>query len=65
MKPFRSRRPLRSGLDTVGPFHPYLAYAGVILIDLIGLFIILAALTWVGDRLEDLLWPGGHEWVEF
>ena len=65
MRPFRTRPPLKSGLDTVGPFHPYLAYAGVILVNLAGLLIILAALTWLGDRLEDLLWPGGHEWVEF
>ena len=65
MRPFKSRPPLRSGLDTVGPFHPYLAFAGVILIDLIGLLIILAVLTWIGDRIEDLIWPGGTEWVPF
>ena len=65
MKPFKYRRPPKSGLDTVGPFHPYLAYAAVILLDLIGLLIVLAALTWIGDRLEDLIWPGGTEWVDF
>ena len=65
MKPFKYRRPLRSGLDTVGPFHPYLAYAAVILVNLAGLLIILAVLAWIGDRLEDLIWPGGPEWVEF
>ncbi|HST36762.1 MAG TPA: hypothetical protein VLK25_09060 [Allosphingosinicella sp.] len=65
MRPFKSRPPLKGGLDTVGPFHPYLAYAGVILANLAGLLIIVAALTWIGDRLEDLLWPGGPEWVEF
>ena len=29
MKPFKARPTLRNGLDTVGPFHPYLVYAGV------------------------------------
>lgn len=65
MRSFKSRPPLKSGLDTVGPFHPYLAFAAVILIDLIGLLIIIAALTWIGDRIEDLIWPGGAEWVQF
>jgi len=65
MRPFKSRPPLKSGLDTVGPFHPYFAFATVILIDLIGLLLILAALTWIGDRIEDLIWPGGTEWVPF
>jgi len=65
MKPLKSRRPLRSGLDTVGPFHPYLVYAAVLLVDLIGVFLILAVLVWIGDTAEDLFWPGGAEWVDF
>jgi hypothetical protein len=65
MKPFKYRRTLKSGLDPVGPFHPYLVYAAVILLDLLGLLLILAALVWIGDTAEDLFWPGGTEWVEF
>ena len=63
MKP-PTRPPLRSGLDRIGPFHPYLAYAAVLALDLVGLLLILAALVWIGDTAEDLLWPGGTEWVD-
>jgi len=59
------RAPRKGELDRIGPFHPYLVYAAIILVDLIGLFLILAALTWIGDRIEDWLWPGGSEWVDF
>ncbi len=65
MKRPRPRRPLKSGLDRVGPFHPYLAYAAVLLLDLAGVFLIFAALDWIGDTAEDLFWPGGQEWVDF
>jgi len=60
----KPRPPLRSGLDTVGPFHPYLVYAAVLLLDLVGLLVILAILVWIGDTAEDLIWPGGQEWVD-
>lgn len=59
------RAPLKSGLDRVGPFHPYLVYAAVLALDAVGVILILAALMWTGDRAEDLLWPGGAEWVDF
>jgi hypothetical protein len=59
------RPPPKSGLDRVGPFHPYLVYAAVLALDAIGLILILAALLWIGDRAEDLFWPGGAEWVDF
>ncbi len=65
MKRPRPRIPLKGGLDPVGPFHPYLAYAAVLLLDLVGLLLIFAALVWIGDTAEDLFWPGGHEWVDF
>lgn len=65
MKRFKARTAFRSGLDPVGPFHPYLVYAAVLLVDLIGVLLILAALVWIGDTAEDLFWPGGHEWVDF
>lgn len=57
--------PLKGGLDRIGPFHPYLVFAGVILIDLIGLALLLLAAAWIGDTVEDWLWPGGTEWVDF
>ncbi len=60
----RSRPPLKSGLDRVGPFHPYLVYAAVLALDLLGVVLILAALVWIGDTAEDLFWPGGAEWVD-
>jgi hypothetical protein len=59
------RPPLRSGFDRVGPFHPYLAFGAVILVDLLAVVLIVLALTWVGDTMEDWLWPGGPEWVDF
>jgi len=61
----RRRPPCRDGMDRVGPFHPYFAFAAVLIVDLIGLVLLLAALVWVGDRIEDLFWPGGREWVDF
>ncbi|MGE0178774.1 MAG: hypothetical protein AB7O91_03000 [Sphingomonas sp.] len=59
------RPPLGNGLDRIGPFHPYLVYAAILLLDLIGLVLIILALTWIGDTVEDWLWPGGTEWVDF
>ena len=53
MRPFKTRPPLKSGLDTVGPFHPYLVYAAVILVDLAGLVLIVAILVAVTDWIEN------------
>ena len=53
MRHFRSRRPLNSGLDTVGPFHPYLVYAAVILVDLAGLALIVVTLVAFTDWIEN------------
>ena len=60
-----TRPPLRSGLDTAGPLHPFIVYAGIVLLDLAGAALILTGLVWISDEVEDLLWPGGSEWVEF
>ena len=60
-----TRPPLGSGLDTVGPLHPFIVYAGIVLLDLAGAALILTGLVWISDEVEDLLWPGGSEWVEF
>jgi len=59
------RPPLKSGLDRVGRFHPFLAYAAVMLVNLAAALLILAALVWVSDLVEDLFWPGGPEWIDF
>lgn len=58
------RPPLPDGFDPVGPFHPYVAIAVVALLDLLIILLFIAALTFVGDKVEDLIWPGGREWVE-
>jgi hypothetical protein len=58
------RPPLSDGFDRIGFFHPYLVVAAVLLLDLLALLLIIAALTFVGDRIEDWIWPGGKEWVE-
>jgi hypothetical protein len=59
------RRPLKSGLDPVGPFHPYLAYAAVLLFNLAAVVLGIAILLWAADLVEDRLWPGGSEWIDF
>ena len=61
----RRRAPFRDGMDPVGPFHPYLAFAAILLVDLIGLVLLVTVLVWASDRVEDLFWPGGSEWVDF
>ena len=65
MRRRRAREPLKSGLDRVGPFHPYLVYAAIVVVDLIGVALLVLALVWVSDQVEDLIWPGGREWVDF
>ena len=57
------RPPLPDGFDGVGPFHPYLVIAAVALLDLVIILLIVATLTFVGDKIEDVIWPGGREWV--
>lgn len=59
----KPRPPLRDGYDRVGPFHPYLAWAGVLLLDLALLFLILTLIAMIGDSIEDALWPGGTDWI--
>jgi len=59
----RSRDPLPDGYDRVGPFHPYLAWAGVGLVDIALLMLILAVLAMIGDSIEDALFPGGIDLI--
>lgn len=54
MRPQRSRPPLKSGFDPVGPFHPYLVYAAVLLLDLAGVVIIVLLLVGAVDWIENL-----------
>ena len=54
MKPFKARTPNRAGLDPVGPFHPYLAYAAVLLLDLAGIVVIVLLLVGAVDWIENL-----------
>ncbi len=53
------------GMDRIGPFHPYLVYAAVLLLNLLIVAAVLVALTAVIDWTEDLIWPGGPEMLPF
>ena len=65
MKRVPPRAPMKNGFDRVGPVHPYVAFGAVLLLDLIGAALILLAVAWLGDRIEDAIWPGGADWVDF
>lgn len=58
------RPPLSDGFDTVGRFHPYVVAGAVLLLDILLIMLVLATLTFVGDKIEDVIWPGGKEWVD-
>lgn len=58
-----ARPPLRDGYDRIGPVHPYLAFAGVLLLDMVILLVVLGALSALGDSIEDALWPGGFDMI--
>jgi len=60
----RKPRTLPSGYDRIGPFHPFLVFGAVLLLDLIIALAILFALLWTGDRAEDRIAPGGEEWIQ-
>ncbi len=65
MKRVPSRAPMRNGFDRVGPFHPYVAFGAILLLDLAAAILIFLALAWVADRIEETFWPGGTDWVQF
>jgi hypothetical protein len=48
------RAPGKGDLDRIGPFHPYLVYAAVLLIDLAGLAVIVLLLIGAVDWIENL-----------
>jgi hypothetical protein len=58
------RPPMGDGFDSVGPFHPYLVIGAMLLLDIAIILMVLGAFTFVGDKLEDAIWPGGEEWVD-
>jgi len=60
----KGRKPLSDGFDPIGPFHPYLVMASVLVLDLLLILLVLSALTYAGDKIEDVIWPGGREWVD-
>lgn len=47
----------------LGPV-PYWLYALVLLLDLLVLVAALAAFTQLVDWVEDMIWPGGPEWID-
>ncbi|HYJ51937.1 MAG TPA: hypothetical protein VEW04_02090 [Allosphingosinicella sp.] len=46
--------PRKGDLDRIGPFHPYLVYAAIVLLDLAGLAIIVLLLIGAIDWIENL-----------
>lgn len=54
-----------TGADRVGPLPAWLAYVGVMLFNLAGAALIIMSLVWLGDVIEDAIFPGGIEWVDF
>lgn len=55
---------LPDGLDRIGPFHPYIVVGGILLVDLFIILLVFSALMLIGDKVEDVIWPGGKEWVD-
>lgn len=49
-----ARAPRKGDLDRIGPFHPYLVYAAVVLLDLAGLALIVLLLIGAVDWIENL-----------
>ena len=48
------RPPLKNGLGRVGPFHPYLAYAAVMLVNLAGVLVGIAILVGLAHLISRL-----------
>ncbi|UUL81401.1 hypothetical protein [Sphingomonas qomolangmaensis] len=57
------QRLTRQRMDMVGPFHPYLVFAGIILFDVLLIGALAMAVVVTGDKVEDVVAPGGPEWV--
>lgn len=63
MREYR-RHPVLGTPPRVGVFPAWMAWGAILLVDLALILLVLVALTWVGDRIEDIMWPGGPEWVD-
>jgi len=55
----------KDGFDRIGPFHPAFVWGAVIVFDLMIVLAVLLAVTKIGDKVEDVVFPGGPEWVTF
>lgn len=53
------------GYDRIGPFHPYLVWAAVMLVNLAGVVLILTMVLASADWIEDLFWPRDEEFLPF
>lgn len=53
------------GYDRIGPFHPKLVWAAILLVELVVIVSLLTGFVWVGDKVEDRIAPGGTEWIDF
>lgn len=58
-------RVTKDGFDRIGPFHPAFVWGAVIAFDMLVLLAVLLAVTKIGDKVEDVVFPGGTEWVTF
>ncbi len=53
------------GYDRIGPFHPYVVWAAVMLLNLVGVALILTMVLASADWIEDLFWPRDEEFLPF
>ncbi|MEP9401757.1 hypothetical protein [Sphingomonas sp. VNH70] len=60
-----SARVTKDGFDAIGPFHPAFVWGAVIVFDLIVILALLLAVAKIGDKVEDVVAPGGTEWITF
>ena len=58
-------RSQRRQMDPIGLFPASFVFALVLLFDIALILLVSTAILWAGDRIEDMIWPGGVEWVTF
>lgn len=46
------------------PRPQWALYALILLLDILAAALILGVLVEIGDSVEDLIWPGGVEWID-
>lgn len=46
------------------PRPQWALYALILLLDVLAAAMILGGLVELGDWIEDLIWPGGVEWID-